>query len=111
MVLLNVVIHHLTYYLTKGIEGQRTERLIDCVFSGFQCSGCKKVFASSSSCKDMSLWKKAVTHKNFSRNCKGMEIISFYIPFRASDATVGGSGSACVVYGEVFSYLFHLCPS
>ena len=70
--------------------------------SGYLCSGCRKVFASSSVGKDMRLWKKAVTHGNFSRNCKGMEKFSLDIPFRASDAMVGGSGSARIVDGKVF---------
>ena len=70
--------------------------------SGYLCSVCRKVFASSSTGKDIGLWKKAVTHRNFSRKFKGMEIISLDIPFRASDAMLGGSRSARVVDSKVF---------
>ena len=71
--------------------------------SGYVCSVCKKTFASLTSESgsseggnpSRSVYRSALGHINKSAKCKaaGARLLVIDIPFRATDARVGGSGS------------------
>ena len=80
---------------------------------GYVCSKCHQIFASVGQNEARANWgpyKRAKAHVSLSRICKGAEVYEMEIPFRETDAVVGGSGSAWRqrdVQGKIYVYI---CP-